>query len=241
MTYNGAAIINDLNSTAPILQLESIDTTYHKFSVGSTETYSNSSNFTRNYFVKSSNNNIGTYIENNFTDDTFNLRTFTSTYDEIFMSVDLTNNNQRTTTFDKCASFTISSGAGSNGDCSLFIKADTDNAVETANPAIVLQQDILAGTAYVEGIIELNTDNNLKISITEGVGSGGKIVLDPDDEVNVVGVLNVDGKIKGADESMVFEVSGNETYFYTEKYSGSATVPIVFLPIHLMEVLYILI
>ena len=373
MTYNGAAIINVLNSTAPILQLESIDTTYHKFSVGSTETYSNSSNFTRNYFVKSSNNNIGTYIENNFTDDTFNLKTFSSTYDESFMTVDLTNNNQRTTlfekcsqftissgagangdctlliradtdnavetanpiiklqqdgasveatielgdndlsihttggsssiilnpaitlqitkttsitgdlktfstsnlarnyfidtttptegryiennfstntfnlrnftstydeafmtvdltnndrrttTFEKCATFTISSGAGANGDCTLFIKADTDNQVETANPAIVLQQDILGSTAYVEGTIELNTDNNLKISITEGVGSGGKIVLDPDDEVNVAGVLNVDGTIKGADESMVFEVSGANTYFYSEKYSGDST------------------
>ena len=308
MTYNGAAIINVLNSTAPILQLESIDTTYHKFSVGSAETYSNSSNFTRNYFVKSSNNNIGTYIENNFTDDTFNLRTFTSTYDEIFMSVDLTNNNQRTTTFDKCASFTISSGAGSNGDCSLFIKADTDNAVETANPAIVLQQD----TEFVEGIIELNSDNNLKISITEGVGSGGKIVLDAASDVVINSILdaqegitipstkkiqvktieatddssntivsnssygwefkgtasrqisipditnypfigcdsshnyeihlnnigdaytivansatdmthNFSGyTIKGADKSMVFQVSGEFTHFYSEKYGGTA-------------------
>jgi hypothetical protein len=158
-SINGTPVINVLHNTAPILQLESIDTTYHKFSVGLTETYSNNSNLTRNYFVKSSNNNIGTYIENNFTDNTFNLRTFTLMYDEAFMSINLSNNNQRTTTFEKCSQFTISSGAGANGDCSLVIRADTDDAIETANPIIRLQQD----GAAVESKIEMTDGNNLRI------------------------------------------------------------------------------
>ena len=192
MTYNGGAIINALNTTAPILQLESIDTTYHKFSVGSTETYSKA-NLTGNYFVNSTDTSIGTYIENNFTDDTFNLRTFTGTYDEIFMGVDLTNNNQRTTTFEKCSQFTISSGSGANGDCILLIRADTDNTVETANPIIKLQQD----GAVVEATIELG-DNDLSIKTT---GGSSAIVLDPDTFLDITknttltGNLTIDGDI----------------------------------------------
>ena len=46
--------------------------------------------------------------------------------------------------------FTLSSQAGSNGDCLLLIQADTDNSVETSNPRIQLQQDGGATNAFIE-------------------------------------------------------------------------------------------
>ena len=57
-----------------------------------------------------------------------------------------------------CTKLTISSGAGLNGDCLLLIRADTDNAVETSNPRIQLQQD---GT-FVNAFVELS-DNDFLI------------------------------------------------------------------------------
>jgi hypothetical protein len=210
-SMSGTAVINGLavSNTYPLLQLEKNDTPYHKFYVGSTETYSNSFNLSRNYFVKSSNNSIGTYIESNFTDDTFNLKTFTSTYDEVFMSVDLTNNNQRTTTFEKCSQFTISSGAGSNGDCELLIKADTDNTNEFSNPKIRLQQD----GAQVQGLIELTSNNHLQISTTE---TGSDIVIASAADVEITGNTRIDGNVTtnqiiGYDDSDNIIVS-NSTY-----------------------------
>ncbi len=60
-----------------------------------------------------------------------------------------------------CTKLTISSGAGSNGDCLLLIRADTDNTVETSNPRIQLQQD---GT-FVNAFVEL-ADNDFLIGTT---------------------------------------------------------------------------
>ena len=57
------------------------------------------------------------------------------------------------------------------------------------------------------------TESDIKTNNIEAV-SGGEVV--------VADVLNVDGTIKGADESMIFEVSGNFTHFYSSKYGGAA-------------------
>ena len=68
-----------------------------------------------------------------------------------------------------CSKLTISNGAGSNGDCLLLIRADTDNTVETAHPRIQLQQD---GT-FVNAYVELG-DNDFLIGTTF---SGSNTVL----------------------------------------------------------------
>jgi len=70
-----------------------------------------------------------------------------------------------------CKNFTISSGAGSNGDCILKVEADTDNLVETSNAKLILSQD----GGFVQGILETNDDNNVKLSNTYG---SGKIILE---------------------------------------------------------------
>ena len=62
--------------------------------------------------------------------------------------------------------FTISSQAGSNGDCLLLIQADTDNSVETSNPRIQLQQDGGATNAFVE-----LSNNDFQIGTTYGGSS----------------------------------------------------------------------
>lgn len=65
-----------------------------------------------------------------------------------------------------CKNFNISSGPGANGDCVLTISADTDNLVETSNAKLVLSQD----NASVEGVLELTSDNEVKLSNTHDGG-----------------------------------------------------------------------
>lgn len=59
-----------------------------------------------------------------------------------------------------CTQFKISSGAGSNGDCTLLIEADTDDTTETSNPIIKLLQD----GGNNEGRLELTSDNYLQLT-----------------------------------------------------------------------------
>jgi hypothetical protein len=84
-----------------------------------------------------------------------------------------------------CKNFKISSGAHANGDCTLTIEADTDNAGdESSNAKLVLSQD---GGA-VQGILETNSDNNVKLSnsydsgniILQVGGDNSKITLSAD-------------------------------------------------------------
>lgn len=70
-----------------------------------------------------------------------------------------------------CTQFTISSGAGSNGDCILLIQADTDDAVETSNPEIRLRADN-DGTGT-----NLKQDNN--DFIIETIEVGQNIIINP--------------------------------------------------------------
>ena len=80
-----------------------------------------------------------------------------------------------------CKNFTISSGAGANGDCILKIEADTDNLVEESNARLILSQD----NGSVQGILETTSDNSVKLSNThsggemrlEVIGDNSKIIL----------------------------------------------------------------
>ena len=81
-----------------------------------------------------------------------------------------------------CKNFYISSGAESNGACTLYVMADTNNGgSETSHARLILSQD----GAQVQGILETNQDNHIKLSNTysggavklEATGNNSKIIL----------------------------------------------------------------
>lgn len=69
-----------------------------------------------------------------------------------------------------CSKFTISSGQGSNGDCLLLIRANTDDNTVTSNPRIQLQQADTLANAFLE------FDNNNYFYVGNAV-SGGNTIL----------------------------------------------------------------
>ena len=89
----GSPHINNETLSGWLFKISSTSTIKHRFLNGQTEIYSigGSSDTTQNYFVKASDTNIGNYIQNDFTNNTFQLRTFTSTTDEYFLQYDTAN------------------------------------------------------------------------------------------------------------------------------------------------------
>ena len=209
-TADGGAVINNLSSDSDwLLRLELNNTPYHQFNKGYTLMYGDSNNITRNYFEKA-NNNSGHIIENDLTNNTFKLKTYTSGGEDAFMSCDLSDNNNRTTTFDKCDTFRISSGLGANGNCTLIIQADTDNTVETANPRIVLKQD----GPYVSATIELEDSNDFVLTSNYTGANlrlktdGGTIKLESN--TTVAGTLTTTGVVNVGDHiQLVTDPSGS--------------------------------
>ena len=94
---SGSPHLNNEVNSLYLFKISLANTIKHRFTNGETETYSNnaSTDTTRNYFVKASNNLIGNYIQNDFTNNTFQLRTFTQTTDEYFLQYDITNQELR--------------------------------------------------------------------------------------------------------------------------------------------------
>ena len=64
---------------------------------------------------------------------------------------------------------TFSSGAGANGDCTVIIEADTNNAVENSNPILQLKQD----GGSLGASFGLNGDAN--DSFTGAIANGGYV------------------------------------------------------------------
>ena len=81
----------------------------------------------------------------------------------------------------------VSSGSGANGDCVLSIEADTDNAVETANPVLRLKQD----GGLVTGTLSLTSNNDMALynvyagKLFLGVGNSTKMTIDPNGNVGI--------------------------------------------------------
>lgn len=91
--FSGSPHLNNMTSSGWLFKISSTGTIKHRFLNGITEIYSDgaSTDTTKHYFVKASNTNIGNYIQNDFTNNTFQLRTFTSTTDEYFLQYDTAN------------------------------------------------------------------------------------------------------------------------------------------------------
>jgi hypothetical protein len=91
--FSGSPHLNNITSSGWLFKISSSGTQKHRFLNGITEIYSDgaSTDTTKHYFVKASDTNIGNYIQNDFTNNTFQLRTFTSTTDEYFLQYDTAN------------------------------------------------------------------------------------------------------------------------------------------------------
>ena len=91
--FSGSPHLNNMTSSGWLFKISSTGTIKHRFLNGITEIYSDgaSTDTTKHYFVKASDTNIGNYIQNDFTNNTFQLRTFTSTTDEYFLQYDTAN------------------------------------------------------------------------------------------------------------------------------------------------------
>ncbi len=90
---NGSPVINNESLLGWLLKIEGVGADYHIFKKGSYELYSDSASTDTitQYFIKSSNTSIGNYINNDFTNNKFQIRNFTSTTDDMFLEYDITN------------------------------------------------------------------------------------------------------------------------------------------------------
>lgn len=198
--FSGSPHLNNMTSSGWLFKISSTGTQKHRFLNGITEIYSDgaSTDTTRNYFVKASDTNIGNYIQNDFTNNTFQLRTFTSTTDEYFLQYDTA--NEVLTIPDKlvlsATTNQLSDGTNnyilpsSSGTLALITDVPTTNwTVSGSNIYPTTATQVLVNTTSNSnnyGILVLDKEIAIKTSSGAGSSQGLRIINDTFSVVNYV-------------------------------------------------------
>ena len=157
----GSPHLNNETISGWLFKISSTSTIKHRFLNGTTEIYSNGGapDTTKHYFVKASNTNIGNYIQNDFTNNTFQLRKFTSLIDEYFLQYDIT--NEVLTIPDKLV-LSATTNQLSDGTNNYILPSSSGTLQLTTDP-INATTTTLFGTAVSGG-------NTIKMGNTAGTG-----------------------------------------------------------------------
>ena len=134
--FSGSPHLNNETLSGWLFKISSTSTIKHRFLNGQTEIYSigGSSDTTQNYFVKASDTNIGNYIQNDFTNNTFQLRKFTSLTDEYFLQYDTA--NEVLTIPDKLV-LSATTNQLSNGTYNYILPSSSGTLMLTTDPVDV--------------------------------------------------------------------------------------------------------
>ena len=131
---SGSPHLDNETISGYLFKISSTATIKHRFLNGIQEIYSDgaSTDTTKTYFVKASNTNIGNYIQNDFTNNTFQLRTFTSLADNYFLQYDTTNEEM---TIPYKLKLTAATNQLSNGTYNYILPSGNGTLALTTDPA----------------------------------------------------------------------------------------------------------
>lgn len=160
----GSPHLNNETISGWLFKISSTSTIKHRFLNGQTEIYSigGSSDTTQNYFVKASDTNIGNYIQNDFTNNTFQLRTFTSTTDEYFLQYDTA--NEVLTIPDKLV-LSATTNQLSDGTNNYILPSSSGTLALTTDPANVTTVSNFGTSSSSDVNVGNSTGNSLSIGL----------------------------------------------------------------------------